>query len=236
MERFDIFNAKQNGVVESVETVDPLPVTNGHAHTKRTPAASPAPKRASDSTEASDVADIAPPPKKVKKVGTEDDATMAARLQAEEARAARPTRGGASRKSAVVKKKKTPKKKTSARITGSDDSGVDDEEGSGRKVNRETGFHKPMNLSPAAAEFFGQPQVRPITFRLLDKFTDSEQMSRPEVTKQIWKHIKANDLQDPEDKRFIICDDKMKALLKQDKVHMFTMTKLLNQHMYNPGE
>ena len=37
-------------------------------------------------------------------------------------------------------KKRAPKKKTAAKVTGSDDSEVEDG-GTGRKVNRDTGFH-----------------------------------------------------------------------------------------------
>jgi upstream activation factor subunit UAF30 len=131
---------------------------------------------------------------------------------------ARPTRG-AGRKAAPAKKKKTPKKKTQAKVTGtgSDDSDV---ETTPRNVNRNTGFHKPLNLSPALSS-------------LLNGET---QMSRPQVTKRLWEYIKGKDLQDPDDKRFIRVDDRMWDVFKQDKVHMFTMTKLVNQHMFNPDE
>lgn len=61
-------------------------------------------------------------------------------------------------------------------------------------------------------------------------------MSRPQVTKQVWAYIKEHQLQDPSDKRQIVCDEKLKRVLKQDKVHMFTMTKLLSGHMYNPDD
>ena len=62
------------------------------------------------------------------------------------------------------------------------------------------------------------------------------QMSRPQITKRIWAYIKSNDLQDPADKRFIICDARMREVFRQDKVHMFTMTKLIAQQVYNPDE
>jgi chromatin remodeling complex protein RSC6 len=32
----------------------------------------------------------------------------------------------------------------------------------------------------------------------------------------------------------ILCDDAMRAVFKQDRVHMFTMTKILNQNLYSP--
>ncbi|KAK5076920.1 hypothetical protein LTR51_002606 [Lithohypha guttulata] len=226
MERFDIFNAKQNKdqePVPSVETAEPPhppPTVNGH--TKRvTETRSPSsarPKREADDSDLSDVVDKAPPRKKRKESSVEDDAAFAARLQAEEDRAARPTRGGTSRKAAPSKKKKVPRKKTADKVTGSDDSEVE-ENGAKRKVNRETGFHKPMNLSTTASDFFNTPKL-----------------SRPQVTKQVWEYIKAHDLQDPGDKRYIVCDDKLKVLLKTDKVHMFQMTKILNTHLYNPED
>lgn len=53
--------------------------------------------------------------------------------------------------------------------------------------------------------------------------------------KQIWAYVKERDLQDPSDKRQIRCDEAMYAVFKQDKVHMFTMNKLLANHLY-PAE
>ncbi|EXJ61303.1 uncharacterized protein A1O5_11860 [Cladophialophora psammophila CBS 110553] len=219
-ERFDLMNAKRNGettVVPSVETaelIEPPPLTNGVHHSSAPSSSSPA-KREAESEDVSDVIDTAPPKKK-QKAAIDADAAYAARLQAEEDKLARPTRGGASRKAAPVKKKKRAKKE---RVTGSDDSEVEGEERK-QKPKRETGFHKPLNLSHA----------------LSNLFDGAAQLSRPETTKRIWAYIKANDLQDPSDKRYIICDAKMRDVFKQDKVHMFTMTKLISQQMYNPDE
>ena len=49
--------------------------------------------------------------------------------------------------------------------------------------------------------------------------------------KRIWEYIKEKDLQDPSDKRSILCDDTMKAVFKIDRVHMFTMNKILNEEL-----
>lgn len=57
-------------------------------------------------------------------------------------------------------------------------------------------------------------------------------LSRPQVVKKLWAHIKANELQDPKDKRQIRCDDMMLAIFKQSKVDMFQMNKLLGNHLY----
>lgn len=60
----------------------------------------------------------------------------------------------------------------------------------------------------------------------------ARKLSRPQVVKKLWEHIKANDLQDPKDKRQICCDDKMQAVFKQAKVDMFRMNKEIGNHLY----
>lgn len=63
-----------------------------------------------------------------------------------------------------------------------------------------------------------------------------KQLSRPQVVKKLWEHIKANDLQDPNDKRQIRCDEKMHAVFKQARVDMFKMNKEIGHHLYPVGE
>jgi len=143
-ERFDIINAKANGdvdvdtsVVPSVELQYPLPKTNGVHHAHSSISSSPA-KREAGSEELSDVVDKAPLKKK-RKASVDADAALAAKLQAEEERLARPTRGGVNRKAAPVKKKKKKVKK--ARVTGSDDSDLDEDGDKPEKPRKNTGFH-----------------------------------------------------------------------------------------------
>ncbi|KAF6227407.1 hypothetical protein HO133_008851 [Letharia lupina] len=67
--------------------------------------------------------------------------------------------------------------------------------------------------------------------------SDNEiKLSRPQTVKRIWAYVRAKDLQDPSDKRMIRCDDALRAVFKQDKVHMFTMNKILSQNLYVPDE
>lgn len=61
-------------------------------------------------------------------------------------------------------------------------------------------------------------------------------LSRPQTVKRIWAYVKERDLQDPNDKRQIVCDEPMRAVFKQDKVHMFTMNKILATHLYAQDE
>lgn len=53
--------------------------------------------------------------------------------------------------------------------------------------------------------------------------TGETELSRPQVVKQIWVYIKEHDLQDPKDKRKIICDDNLQAVFGSKRVNMFSM-------------
>ncbi|MGH7475637.1 MAG: SWIB/MDM2 domain-containing protein [Longimicrobiales bacterium] len=85
--------------------------------------------------------------------------------------------------------------------------------GSGKKPNQ--AFMKPMTPSPALAAVVGNGP-----------------MPRTEVTKRLWDYIKKNKLQDPNDKRTIVADNKLKPVFGgKSRVSMFEMTKLTNQHL-----
>lgn len=57
-------------------------------------------------------------------------------------------------------------------------------------------------------------------------------MPRSEVVKQLWAYIKKNNLQNPQNKRNILADDKLKPLFGgKGEVTMFEMTKLVSAHM-----
>lgn len=47
-------------------------------------------------------------------------------------------------------------------------------------------------------------------------------LSRPQTVKRIWDYVKARDLQDPADRRFIRCDEQLRAVFHTDRLHMFT--------------
>lgn len=77
-----------------------------------------------------------------------------------------------------------------------------------------TAFMKAMKPSPALAAVIGAAAV-----------------PRTEVTKLIWDYIKAHNLQNPENKRNILCDAKLKAVMGKDEVTMFEMTGLVGKHL-----
>lgn len=63
----------------------------------------------------------------------------------------------------------------------------------------------------------------------LAAFVGKPRESRPQVVKRIWDHVKSNNLQDPQDRRQIMCDEQLRAVFGVDKMHMFTMNKLLSR-------
>ncbi|KAI4311926.1 hypothetical protein MLD38_036790 [Melastoma candidum] len=57
-------------------------------------------------------------------------------------------------------------------------------------------------------------------------------MPRTEIVKQLWVYIRKNNLQDPSNKRKIICDDALRAVFETDSTDMFKMNKLLSKHIH----
>lgn len=83
--------------------------------------------------------------------------------------------------------------------------------------DNDNAFNKPLELSPELQAVVGK-----------------KKLSRPKVTKKIWEYIKDNDLQNPEDKRNIMADDKLRPIFGKDEVSMFEMTKLISKHLTDP--
>ncbi|KAK4112349.1 SWIB-domain-containing protein [Canariomyces notabilis] len=177
------------------------------------------PSNDADDTGADGEIEVSLPPAKKKQKresSSEDaDARLAAELQAQENRLSRGrvTRGAGSTK---AKAKPKAKKKSAKRVRSDDESEAGDSE-TGSKPKRKSGggFQKPFNLSLPLAELCGE-----------------ERLSRPQVVKKLWDYIKANELQDPNDKRQIMCDEKLQAVFKQDKINMFSMNKALGNQLY----
>jgi len=59
----------------------------------------------------------------------------------------------------------------------------------------------------------------------------AEPISRPQAIKKLWDYIKAHNLQDPKDKRTIVADEKLLAVLGQPRVGMFALTGLVGKHL-----
>lgn len=48
----------------------------------------------------------------------------------------------------------------------------------------------------------------------------------------LWRYIKENKLQDPNDGRRIICDESLQSLFSFESINMFQMNKLLTKHIW----
>lgn len=74
---------------------------------------------------------------------------------------------------------------------------------------------KPLNLTPELEAVVGKGP-----------------MPRSQVVKKMWEYIKANNLQNPANKRNIFADDKLRPVFGgKYEVTMFEMTKLASAHM-----
>ena len=56
-------------------------------------------------------------------------------------------------------------------------------------------------------------------------------LPRGEVVSKIWEYIKSNNLQNPENRREILADDKLGRVFGKDRVTMFEMNKHLARHL-----
>lgn len=75
-------------------------------------------------------------------------------------------------------------------------------------------LNKPVNLSPELENVIGKGP-----------------MTRAEVTSKVWDYIKANDLQDSNDRRMINPDEKLGAVIGNEQISMFKMTAAVSKHL-----
>ncbi|TKY70541.1 Upstream activation factor subunit spp27 [Spatholobus suberectus] len=114
----------------------------------------------------------------------------------------------------VIQVKSTPKEKQKKQERD-DDSDEPKRKEKRQKGGGKSGFLAPLQLSDALVNFLG---------------TGESELPRSDVIKRMWDYIKGNNLQDPSDKRKIICDEKLKELFDVDSFNGFTVTKLLAPH------
>lgn len=65
----------------------------------------------------------------------------------------------------------------------------------------------------------------------LGAIVGTDPLPRGEVVSKVWDYIKKNNLQNPENKREIVADDKLKKVFGKDKCTMFEMNKHLAAHL-----
>ncbi|CAF2032122.1 hypothetical protein Bca4012_080890 [Brassica carinata] len=76
----------------------------------------------------------------------------------------------------------------------------------------------------------GIMKPRPVTPEMQDVVGESV-IPRTQALKRIWAYIKEHDLQDPQNKKVIICDEKLKKIFDgKDRVGFLEIAKLIGPH------
>jgi len=65
----------------------------------------------------------------------------------------------------------------------------------------------------------------------LAAITGSDPLPRSQVVSKVWDHIRKNNLQNPQNKREIMADDKLRKIFGKDRCSMFEMNKHLPRHL-----
>lgn len=89
----------------------------------------------------------------------------------------------------------------------------------GKGNRKPSGFVKPTRISVELANFLGKPK--------------GTEMARTEVTREINNYIKQNNLQDKDNGRRILADNKLRKLLKlskSDELTYFNLQKYMSPH------
>ena len=117
---------------------------------------------------------------------------------------------GKKRKGKGRRRKKKFSDSEEASMSSSDSDGPKKKRG--KQVN--TGYTKPVKISEDLEAIIGVKEA-----------------PRHEVIKLMWAYIKENKLQDPKNKQFAICDDKLEKVIGEKKFKCFGMAKYLKEHM-----
>ena len=73
---------------------------------------------------------------------------------------------------------------------------------------------------------------RPVTPSAdLAAITGKDPLPRSQVVSKMWDYIRSNKLQNPDNKREIVADEKLKKIFGTDRCSMFEMNKHLSRHL-----
>ncbi|XP_006847805.2 uncharacterized protein LOC18437532 [Amborella trichopoda] len=89
-----------------------------------------------------------------------------------------------------------------------------------KKKREPRGITKPRPVSPAMRDLLGVSEI-----------------PRTQALKLIWAYIKEHNLQDPENKKIIVCDEKLKTIFGgRDRVGFLEISGLINPHFLKEVE
>ena len=120
----------------------------------------------------------------------------------------------ASKETKAAKETKTPKETKASKAAKAQSGKAEPANSGDRKPNA---LQKPLQPSKELAAVVG-----------------TEPLPHGEVVSKVWDHIKKHELQNPENRREILADDKLEAVFGKKKVTMFEMNKYLSQHLTSP--
>lgn len=81
-------------------------------------------------------------------------------------------------------------------------------------IRRGGGITQPRPISPAMQKFLGVPEI-----------------PRTKAIKKIWEYIKENNLQDPANKKEIVCDESLKSIFGgRERVGFLEISGLMKPH------
>lgn len=126
-------------------------------------------------------------------------------------------------KKASKKAAKKPTRKTAAKKTAKKSTRKAAPKKAAKKTAKKSGKKRAPNPAFMAPM---QPDAQ------LSEVVGNRPMPRTEVTSKLWDYIKKNNLQDPQERRMINADAKLKPVVgNKNRVSMFEMTKFVNQHL-----
>jgi upstream activation factor subunit UAF30 len=67
--------------------------------------------------------------------------------------------------------------------------------------------------------------------KLAEILGSSEPLSRPEAVKRLWDYFKKNNRQNPNNRREILADERLKPLFGNDKISMFEVGRIVNSNL-----
>lgn len=102
----------------------------------------------------------------------------------------------------------------SGAATGSAESPKESSQTGRKRRGGPGGLNKVCGVTPELQAIVGHPEL-----------------PRTEIVKQLWAYIRKHNLQDPGNKRKIICNDELRLVFETDCTDMFKMNKLLSKHI-----
>ena len=100
------------------------------------------------------------------------------------------------------------------------------------KANASTTAKKADAAKDAPAKKANPALLKPLQpSKELAAVVGADPLPRAEVVSKVWDYIKTHKLQDPQNKREIMADEKLQAVFGKNRVTMFEMNKHLAQHL-----